>query len=318
MTLKFSTYGKANVVADALSRKERVKPTRVRAMNMILQSSIKDMIPTAQKEVVDESARLQKGLDEMIELETDGVLYYLDQIWVPLKGDVRTLIMDEAHKSKYSVHPGADKMYYDLRDRYWWHGVKKDIANMYYDYDAHVKGELLDCDGIPKRPAMFLNLWRYKVVRHRYSNPMIQPEPEGSTQGYPLVSVEVLRFYTSAGYPVNETLLKLNLPDHRILKDGGEDFRYSDTERLSRSVEVLKLKNFKKDATLKLFKSTNQECPNANFEMVVIKAIIGSDVKQHSQHLYSTKNLFLHLMCSMIPLAPLQNKSDNCVTAPKG
>ncbi|GJS65449.1 putative reverse transcriptase domain-containing protein [Tanacetum coccineum] len=47
---------------------------------------------------------------------------------VPLKGDVRTLIMDEAHKSKYSVHPGADKMYYDLRDRYWWSGMKKDIA----------------------------------------------------------------------------------------------------------------------------------------------------------------------------------------------
>ncbi|GJY23280.1 putative reverse transcriptase domain-containing protein [Tanacetum coccineum] len=43
-------------------------------------------------------------------------------------GDVKTLIMDEAHKSKYFVHPGADKMYYDLRDRYWWPGIKKDIA----------------------------------------------------------------------------------------------------------------------------------------------------------------------------------------------
>ncbi|GKG12048.1 putative reverse transcriptase domain-containing protein [Tanacetum coccineum] len=36
--------------------------------------------------------------------------------------------MDEAHKSKYSVHPEADKMYYDLRDRYWWRGMKKDIV----------------------------------------------------------------------------------------------------------------------------------------------------------------------------------------------
>ncbi|GKA83612.1 putative reverse transcriptase domain-containing protein, partial [Tanacetum coccineum] len=95
--------GKANVVADALSRKER-------------------------KEVVDESAGLQKGLDEMIEQRSDGALYYLDQIWVPLKSDVRTLIMDEAHKSKYFVLPGVDKMYYDLRDRYWWPGMKKDIA----------------------------------------------------------------------------------------------------------------------------------------------------------------------------------------------
>ncbi|GKC64803.1 putative reverse transcriptase domain-containing protein [Tanacetum coccineum] len=109
--------GKANVVADALSRKERVKPKRVRAMNMTLQSSIKDRILSAQKEVVDESAGLQKGLDDMIEQRNDRTLYHMDRIWVPLKGDVRTLIMDEAHNSKYSVHPGADKMYYDLRDR---------------------------------------------------------------------------------------------------------------------------------------------------------------------------------------------------------
>ncbi|GJX73003.1 putative reverse transcriptase domain-containing protein [Tanacetum coccineum] len=91
-------------------------------------SSIKDRILAAQKEAMDEFVGLQKGLDEMIEQRSDGTLYYLDQIWVPLKGEVRTLIMDEAHKSKYYVHPGADKMYYDLRDRYWWLGMKKDIA----------------------------------------------------------------------------------------------------------------------------------------------------------------------------------------------
>ncbi|GJW92018.1 putative reverse transcriptase domain-containing protein [Tanacetum coccineum] len=84
--------GKANVVVDAISRKERVKPKRVRAMNMTLQSSIKDKILADQKEAVDESAGLQKGLDEMIEQRR------------------------------------ADKMYYDLRDRYWWPGMKKDIA----------------------------------------------------------------------------------------------------------------------------------------------------------------------------------------------
>nr|GEX74479.1 hypothetical protein [Tanacetum cinerariifolium] len=60
---------------------------------------------------------LQKNLDEMIDQRSDETLYYLDRIWVPLKGEVRTLIMDEAYKSKYFVHPGADKMYYDLRDR---------------------------------------------------------------------------------------------------------------------------------------------------------------------------------------------------------
>ncbi|GJZ17659.1 hypothetical protein Tco_0553782 [Tanacetum coccineum] len=60
----------------------------------------------------------------------------------------------------------------------------------------------------------------YKAVRLRYSDPMIQPEPEGSTQGYPLVSVEVLRFNTTVGNPVKKILLKLNLSDHRsILTD---------------------------------------------------------------------------------------------------
>ncbi|GKB96068.1 reverse transcriptase domain-containing protein, partial [Tanacetum coccineum] len=95
--------GKANVVADALSGKER-------------------------EEASDESVGLQKGLDKMIEHRSDGALYYLDRIWIPLKGDVRTLIIDKAYKSKYSIYPGADKMYYDLRDRYWWPGMKKDIV----------------------------------------------------------------------------------------------------------------------------------------------------------------------------------------------
>ncbi|GJU75723.1 putative reverse transcriptase domain-containing protein [Tanacetum coccineum] len=76
-------------------------------MNMTLQSSIKDRIPAAQKEV-------------------------------PLKGEVRTLIMDDAHKSKYFVHPGADKMYYDLRDMYWWPGIKKDIAEYVRSWDVHL------------------------------------------------------------------------------------------------------------------------------------------------------------------------------------
>ncbi|GKA49356.1 putative reverse transcriptase domain-containing protein [Tanacetum coccineum] len=57
-----------------LSRKERVKPKKVRAMNMILQSSIKDRILAAQKEAVDELTVLQKGLDEMIEQRSDGTV----------------------------------------------------------------------------------------------------------------------------------------------------------------------------------------------------------------------------------------------------
>ncbi|GJY75954.1 putative reverse transcriptase domain-containing protein [Tanacetum coccineum] len=83
--------GKANIVADALSRKERLKPRRM-------------------------------------EKKEGESLYFMDRIWVPLVGGMRTMIMDEAHKSKYSVLPGADKMYYDLQDMYWWPGMKSEIA----------------------------------------------------------------------------------------------------------------------------------------------------------------------------------------------
>ncbi|GJX32327.1 hypothetical protein Tco_0242182 [Tanacetum coccineum] len=76
---------------------------------------------------------------------------------------------------------------------------------------------------------------------------------------HPLISLGHL-FNTTAGNPVKKILLKLNLSDHSIkVKEVQRSFRHSDTERLSRSDEVLKLKNFKKDATLKLSKSTNQE-----------------------------------------------------------
>ncbi|GJS42479.1 putative reverse transcriptase domain-containing protein [Tanacetum coccineum] len=90
--------GKANVVADALSRKEQGE-----AFN--------------QENVLAE--RLH-GLDQQMERKGDGSLYFMDRIWVPLVGGVRTVIMDEAHKSRYSVHPRADKMYYDLESCTGW------------------------------------------------------------------------------------------------------------------------------------------------------------------------------------------------------
>ncbi|GKA88285.1 reverse transcriptase domain-containing protein, partial [Tanacetum coccineum] len=123
--------GKANVVADALSRKERLKPRRVRAMAMTVQPGLKEKIQVAQIEALRQENILMEnlhGLDQQMEKKEGESLYFMDRIWVPLIGDMRSIIMDEAHKTKYSVHPGADKMYYDLRDRYWWPGMKRDIA----------------------------------------------------------------------------------------------------------------------------------------------------------------------------------------------
>ncbi|GJW65748.1 reverse transcriptase domain-containing protein [Tanacetum coccineum] len=91
-----------------------------------------------------------------------------------------------------------------------------------------------------------------------------------------------LLFDTSAGNPVKEILLKLNLPDHRILRDGVKEFQisfpHSDTKRLSRSEEVLKLKNFKKDATLKLFVVYKSRKANATAIEVVVDRDVMSGI----------------------------------------
>nr|GEW87900.1 retrotransposon protein, putative, Ty3-gypsy subclass [Tanacetum cinerariifolium] len=80
------------------------------------------------------------------------------------EGDVRTLIMDKAHKLKYFVHPGADKMYYDLRDRYWWPGMKKDIA-VYVSMCLtclKVKAEHQRSSGLLQQPE--IPEWKYEGV----------------------------------------------------------------------------------------------------------------------------------------------------------
>ncbi|GJZ13196.1 putative reverse transcriptase domain-containing protein [Tanacetum coccineum] len=114
--------GKANVVANALSRKERVKPRRVREMAMTIQSRVKEMIVAAQSEAFKQENVLAErlhGLDQHMERREDGSLYFMDRIWVPLVGYVRMVILNEAHKSRYFVHLRADKMYYHLGDMYW-------------------------------------------------------------------------------------------------------------------------------------------------------------------------------------------------------
>ncbi|GKG20058.1 hypothetical protein Tco_0379859 [Tanacetum coccineum] len=85
--------GKANVLADALSRKERVKPRRVRAMAMTIQFGIRGMILAAQGKVFKQenilAERLHGSIQQM-ERREDGSLYFLDQIWVLLVGGVQT------------------------------------------------------------------------------------------------------------------------------------------------------------------------------------------------------------------------------------
>ncbi|GJU85578.1 putative reverse transcriptase domain-containing protein [Tanacetum coccineum] len=90
--------------ADALNRKERVKPRRVRTMAVTIQSEVKGLILTAQGEAFKDENVIAEGLnstDQQREKKENGSLHYMDRIWVPLVGGVRTKIMDECHKTSY-------------------------------------------------------------------------------------------------------------------------------------------------------------------------------------------------------------------------
>ncbi|GJW48284.1 putative reverse transcriptase domain-containing protein [Tanacetum coccineum] len=125
--------GKANVVADALSRKERIKPLRVRALVMTIGLDLPKRILEAQIEarkpenlksedvggmLIENSKDPEKLRKEKLEPRADKTLCLNNRSWLPRYGDLRTLIMHESHKLKYSVHPGSVKMYQDMKQLY--------------------------------------------------------------------------------------------------------------------------------------------------------------------------------------------------------
>ncbi|GJV59524.1 putative reverse transcriptase domain-containing protein [Tanacetum coccineum] len=110
--------GKANVVADALSQKERIKPLRVRALVMIISLNLPKQILKAQAEARKKENFVAEDIHGMInklEPRVDGTLCLNNRSWIPRLGDLRAVIMHESHKSKYSIHRGSDKMYQDLK-----------------------------------------------------------------------------------------------------------------------------------------------------------------------------------------------------------
>ncbi|GJY06917.1 putative reverse transcriptase domain-containing protein [Tanacetum coccineum] len=68
------------------------------------------------------------GMIKKLEQCTDGMLCLNGRSWIPCYGNLRELIMHESYKSKYSIHPGSDKMYQDLKKLYWWQNMKAEIA----------------------------------------------------------------------------------------------------------------------------------------------------------------------------------------------
>ncbi|GJS73892.1 putative reverse transcriptase domain-containing protein [Tanacetum coccineum] len=111
---------------------EREKPIRVRALVMTVYLDLSEKILKAQTEAIKEenvkAENLGRLLKPIFEIRPNGIRYFDKRVWLPLYGGIRDLIMHESHKSKYSIHPGSDKMYQDLKKLYWWPNMKADIA----------------------------------------------------------------------------------------------------------------------------------------------------------------------------------------------
>ncbi|GKE74256.1 putative reverse transcriptase domain-containing protein, partial [Tanacetum coccineum] len=138
----FIVYCDASIkgLGDVLMQREK---ERTRALVMTIGLDLPKQILEAQTEarkpknlkskdmggmLIENSKDPKKPRMEKLEPRADGTLCFNNRSWLPCYGDLRTLIMHESHKSKYSVHPGSDKMYQDMKQLYWWPNMKADIA----------------------------------------------------------------------------------------------------------------------------------------------------------------------------------------------
>nr|GFD30831.1 putative reverse transcriptase domain-containing protein [Tanacetum cinerariifolium] len=152
-------------VADALSRKERDVPLRVRALVMTISLDLSRQILAAQIEALKPENLKKEDVGGMIrtdipkerlEPRADGTLCLNGKSWLPCYGDLRSVIMHESHKSKYSIHPGSKKMYQDVKKQYWWPNMKADIATYFSKCltCARVKAEHQRPFGLLVQPAI--------------------------------------------------------------------------------------------------------------------------------------------------------------------
>ena len=144
---------KANVVADALSRNPstdddsipKLRPefqqefarlnlimvTEGSVSNMEIQPTLMERIKEAQHghpSIEGIKRKVSLGRASEFNIDEQGILWYGERLCVPNVKDLKQQILTESHTAPYSIHPGGTKMYKDLQEIFWWHGMKRDIA----------------------------------------------------------------------------------------------------------------------------------------------------------------------------------------------
>ena len=135
--------GKANVVANALSRKSHCNTLEalledgfnllypIVLHNITISCSLESKIIELQKTdvgIFHIKRKMKEQETNHFRLDERGVLWFEDQLVVPKDRELRNQILDEAHSSKLSIHPGSSKMYQDLKTHFWWTKMKQEIA----------------------------------------------------------------------------------------------------------------------------------------------------------------------------------------------
>jgi hypothetical protein len=152
--------GKANIIADALSHKAHcsylpaVRFTREESRTRVLPNlSLFNitLTPTLRAEIIavqktDESMghikrRMREGDPRVTCFRGDmeGMLWFKERLVVPKREALKKKILDEAHTSRYSIHPGSTKMYHDLRQQFWWMRMKHETARYVSECDTSRK-----------------------------------------------------------------------------------------------------------------------------------------------------------------------------------
>ncbi|GKC34010.1 putative reverse transcriptase domain-containing protein [Tanacetum coccineum] len=148
--------------------KERIKPLRVRALMMTVHNDLPKQIREAQKEAMKKKYARKQNLGRWIkpifEFRLDGTRCFGNRVWLPRFSGLRDLVMHESHKSKYSFHPGSNKMYQDLKLLYWWPNMKADIATYVSKCMtcAKVKAEHQKPSGLLQQPK--IPVWKWERI----------------------------------------------------------------------------------------------------------------------------------------------------------
>ncbi|GJX23871.1 putative reverse transcriptase domain-containing protein [Tanacetum coccineum] len=141
------------------------------------------------------------GMIKKLKPRTDGTLCLNGRSWIPCRGNLRELIMHESHKSKYSVHPGSNKMYQDLKELYWWPNMKAEIATYVSKCltCAKVKVKYQKPSGLLVQPV--IPVWKWENITIDFVTKL----PKTST-GHDTIWVIVDRLTKSAHFlPMKET-----------------------------------------------------------------------------------------------------------------